>query len=245
MSESRAELVRWAFKSLDRSGRGAVDAETVKSAFDAKGHPEVLDGKRSEDEVLMDFLETFDEHHNYLAEPGPDGRVNQQEFEDYYGYVSMCIEDDGYFEALIKNVWRLSGTAEPRPEPQAGHYEEELKAAPAPKREYQPPVPAPVQAPAMAPAHLVSPYRSPGKRGIANISSIDNTLELSAKLYNQIRSAKKEQSKITIESVLGTFRNKLAARGVRGFMGIWRQFKVSPYERKVEDRYWTRETAGY
>lgn len=31
--------------------------------YNAKHHPDVKTGKRSEDEVLMEFLDTFEQHH--------------------------------------------------------------------------------------------------------------------------------------------------------------------------------------
>jgi len=33
--------------------------------------------------------------------------VSLAEFRDYYNNLSACIEDNTYFEAIIKNVWGI------------------------------------------------------------------------------------------------------------------------------------------
>jgi hypothetical protein len=38
-----------------------------------------------------------------------DGRVSLAEFEDYYKDVSASIDDDDYFELMIRNAWQLEG----------------------------------------------------------------------------------------------------------------------------------------
>lgn len=38
-----------------------------------------------------------------------DSRVSLQEFEDYYKDVSASIDDDDYFELVIRNAWQLPG----------------------------------------------------------------------------------------------------------------------------------------
>lgn len=54
-------------------------------------------GKRTEDEVLTEFLDTF-EMHSSLIHPGEyNHRVNFDEFCEYYNNVSANIDDDEYF----------------------------------------------------------------------------------------------------------------------------------------------------
>jgi len=42
---------------------GFVDLADVKRKYNAKKHPDVLSGKRTEDDVLCDFLDTFEAHY--------------------------------------------------------------------------------------------------------------------------------------------------------------------------------------
>jgi len=37
--------------------------------------------------------------------------VTIEEFEEYYANVSASIDDDAYFETMMSNAWKLSGSA--------------------------------------------------------------------------------------------------------------------------------------
>jgi hypothetical protein len=63
LSPPRAQVVDQAFKKFE-SSRNMASYRTLKDAFDAKKHPEVASGKKTSDEVLNDFLEIFEMHHN-------------------------------------------------------------------------------------------------------------------------------------------------------------------------------------
>jgi calcyphosin len=51
---------------IDFSGNGILEVEDIRNRYDPRMHPDVKSGKKSEDEVLKEFLETFDMHHNIL-----------------------------------------------------------------------------------------------------------------------------------------------------------------------------------
>lgn len=92
-----------AFKKIDKDGNGYLDVQDVFSAYDASKHPDVIAGKRSSGEVLREFLDTFD------VGGEKDGKVTVQEFENYYSNISASIDDDDYFELMIRNAWHISG----------------------------------------------------------------------------------------------------------------------------------------
>ena len=75
-------------------------------------HPDVRTGKKTEDEVIMEFMETFERHHQ-LASDGKstkgDGYVSLEEFIEYYNNISCNIENDSYFDLMISNAWNLEG----------------------------------------------------------------------------------------------------------------------------------------
>jgi calcyphosin len=75
-------------------------------------HPDVRSGKRTEDEVITEFIETFERHHAmYQDGKGRgDGRVTMEEFIEYYNNISCNIDNDSYFDLMISNAWNLSGT---------------------------------------------------------------------------------------------------------------------------------------
>lgn len=107
MSDFRRGLAYNAFSKLDVEGSGLVDKNSVTQAFDPSQHPDVQEGRGSEETVLTEFLDTF-EMHSSLLHPGQyNHKVSYDEFCDYYNNVSAGIEDDGWFEAMMVNVWKL------------------------------------------------------------------------------------------------------------------------------------------
>jgi len=64
MNEFRMNLVEQAFTIIDKDGSGEIDINDIKDVYNGKMHPDVKAGKKTEDEVLMEFLETFETHHN-------------------------------------------------------------------------------------------------------------------------------------------------------------------------------------
>ena len=85
-----------------------IDLDEIKSVYNARRHPDVMSGKRTEDEVLLEFMETFEETYSYLTGTNSDGRVTLEEFVEYYEGVSMSIDDDAYFEVMMNNAWRMN-----------------------------------------------------------------------------------------------------------------------------------------
>ena len=63
MNDFRRDLVERVFIILDKSNTGNVDIQDVKRLYNARKHPDVMQGKRSQDSVLMEFLDSFEQHH--------------------------------------------------------------------------------------------------------------------------------------------------------------------------------------
>ena len=64
MNAGRRKFVGQAFNKLDRDGNGWVDLNDIKGVYSAKTHPDVLSGKKTEEQILLEFLETFEIHHS-------------------------------------------------------------------------------------------------------------------------------------------------------------------------------------
>ncbi len=108
MNNFRKRLVAQAFKKIDKDGSGFVDVNDIKGTYNASRHPDVIQGKKTEDEILMEFLETFETHHNIANSSAPDHIVTLEEFEEYYNNVSASVDNDQYFELMINNAWKMN-----------------------------------------------------------------------------------------------------------------------------------------
>lgn len=63
MNDFRKAICMKAFKKMDVQQDGVINMSDIKHLYNAKKHPDVIAGKKTEDEVLYEFLETFDTHH--------------------------------------------------------------------------------------------------------------------------------------------------------------------------------------
>ena len=74
--------------------------EDLKGVYDVSFHPKFRNGQMTKDQILTEFLGQWD---TLKA----DGVVHYVEFEDYYKDVSASVDDDDYFEAMIRSAWKL------------------------------------------------------------------------------------------------------------------------------------------
>lgn len=102
VNSRRQKLISMAFDVLDRTGDGVIQVDDLAQCFDVQGHPDVAEGRLPQEAGLGHFLSQFD---------GADqnGIVTRQEFLEYYRNVSASIDDDDYFELMIRNAWHITG----------------------------------------------------------------------------------------------------------------------------------------
>ena len=110
MNDFRSYLVGKAFDKLDTAQAGVVSIQEIVNNYKTAKHPAVLEGRKSDDQVLSEFLETFEIHHNLLV-GNQEQRVTKDEFFAYYDNVSATIGDDEYFANVLDATWDISGSA--------------------------------------------------------------------------------------------------------------------------------------
>ena len=71
MSDRRRALVALAFGQFDRDGNGVVNIEDLKGRYNASQHPDVKMGRKTEEDVLYEFLDTFEQHCSLSVRPSP------------------------------------------------------------------------------------------------------------------------------------------------------------------------------
>jgi len=64
LNDFRTALVEKAFRKIDKDSSGFIDIDDIKDIYNASKHPDVVQGKKTEANILMEFLETFEMHHN-------------------------------------------------------------------------------------------------------------------------------------------------------------------------------------
>lgn len=101
MSKSRTKLIKQAFQKLDKDGSGVVTVEDLHGVYDASHHKKFKSGEYTEDDVFREFLTTFDTPNE------ADGRVEWEEFLNYYAGVSACVDSDAYFDLMMRQAWKL------------------------------------------------------------------------------------------------------------------------------------------
>ena len=94
MAPKRVALVKRAYAKLDKDGSGEVDYNDICDTYNASKHPAVLEGRKTERQVLEEFLATFEMALSGVA----DGIVTMEEFLEYYTSISASVDNDDYFE---------------------------------------------------------------------------------------------------------------------------------------------------
>lgn len=103
MSYQRKILVREVFDRLDSSGDGFVTVEDILGNFNGDAHPAVTQGMMTPAQAAREMLAVFEQGGDI------DGSVTWPEFLDYYKGLSVGIDNDEYFELMIRNAWHISG----------------------------------------------------------------------------------------------------------------------------------------
>ena len=109
-NESRRNSVNNAFNKLDKERKGVLNMNVIRGGFNLNGYPDVINGKKIEQKFLAEFLDNFDYHFNLLNQGrNPDDEeVTNQEFIDFYRYISVGIENDSFFNKMVSGLWGIN-----------------------------------------------------------------------------------------------------------------------------------------
>lgn len=198
MNNRRKKITLQAFDKLDSDKSGIIEINEIKGLYNAKNHPDVKAGKKTEEDIYGEFLETFESHHN-IKKGTRDRRVTKEEFLEYYNNISMSIDNDEYFELMMTNAWKLSGST-----PAGKSWSSDYSAA-----------------------RKDRPHNKIGNSSNAPFGTTEEPTNYSTSLRPNTgnKGGASNFSKVGDE-VLLKFRDKLASRGTRGIMGIRRSFKI-------------------
>lgn len=100
-NERRVKVVNWAFDVVDESQNEEVTVSEMKKRFNCRGHPSVVEGTATKEQVLKEFIGQWDK-----AVKG--GVIGREEFVAFYRDIGSAIIEDNDFEGMIENTWRFS-----------------------------------------------------------------------------------------------------------------------------------------
>lgn len=111
MNPTRVAVCKKAYKIMDSNNSGTLDINDIRQTYNAKQHPDVKSGKKTEEDILNEFLDTFEDHFCDMKghADSRDGKVTMEEWLEYYNNVSMSIDRDDYFQLMMNNTWNLDG----------------------------------------------------------------------------------------------------------------------------------------
>ena len=111
LNANKLNIVEEAFSNIDSKGEDKVHLNVIKMKYNASKHPDVLNGKYTEDEKIMEFLDCFGLCYEILKS---DSEIKNKENEDYvdfeifanfYEYVSFIYPRDKDFEYVVRSTW--------------------------------------------------------------------------------------------------------------------------------------------
>jgi Ca2+-binding EF-hand superfamily protein len=116
LSPMAKDFVLRAFAQLDRDGSGVATIKDIAHLYDVSENADFLDGIKTRDEILGDFLNSFDG-----LRGNADEQITQEEFLDYYSDLRAGIPSDEYFCRMLESTWGMAH------EDASGEYRDHLK----------------------------------------------------------------------------------------------------------------------
>ena len=217
MNANRKAIVMRAFAKMDADGSGMIDINDIRGVYKADKHPDVMSGKKTEQQVLSEFLETFETAHSMRNEQTPDHIVSKDEWVEYYNNVSASIDRDDYFALMMNNAWNLDGSMDVNKK-KGWRGEEEGKggggARGGPSR-----------------GGGGGGFRSGGGGGARGGGGAAAALGGGVRSGNPGAGGGNNADEIPMNAseaqLMERFRERLAKRGSRGIMGLGRSFKIA------------------
>ena len=112
LNQNKLESVEQAFSNIDINGNDKVPINLIRKQFKANKHPDVLNGLKKEEDIILEFLDCFNINFeimnlDFKIEKGINNTrfVNFEIFANFYEYVSYIYPNDKEFENIVYLSW--------------------------------------------------------------------------------------------------------------------------------------------
>ena len=111
LNDKKLSVVEKVYSKLDSKGTDRVPLDFIKLKYNANNHPEVISGKKNEEDKLMEFLDCFSLCYDLLGNDNKakgvygENEVDFETFANFYEYVSFIYPRDDMFENVVLSTW--------------------------------------------------------------------------------------------------------------------------------------------
>ena len=105
LDDKRKEIINEVFSYIDNDKKGEIPLNNLKNIYNAKDHPDVLDGNKTEQEIYNQFCYTIDVY--IRVNKILNNSINNEQFIDYYSGISPSIKNDEKFKNILETVWNV------------------------------------------------------------------------------------------------------------------------------------------
>ena len=112
LDQNKLECVEQAFSNIDINGNDKVPVNLIRKQFKANKHPDVLNGLKKEEDIILEFLDCFNINYeimnlDFKIEKGINNNrfINFEIFANFYEYVSYIYPNDKEFENIVYSSW--------------------------------------------------------------------------------------------------------------------------------------------
>ncbi|XP_030369783.1 calcyphosin-like protein [Scaptodrosophila lebanonensis] len=102
LNNSRMDSIEKAFSKMDVNKDGHITVADFEKVYSVDDNPKYQSGDMTKKEILTTFLHNFD-----VGSPNPDGIITKEEFVNYYASISASIDNDTYFDLVIRQAYNL------------------------------------------------------------------------------------------------------------------------------------------
>ena len=90
---------------MDRNQNEKIPIEYIKKCYDARNHPDVISGKKSEEEKLLEFIDCFEINFDLLNQDINNNYIDFETFANFYEYVAFVYDNDRVFANVLKSTF--------------------------------------------------------------------------------------------------------------------------------------------